>query len=113
MPTAKRAPPLHLWWVRHPECGLAVVDAPNWELATVEAAAWWRVPWKKVAALCECERKEIVPRHVCICCGTIFNGDGSRCTRCEIIERDRLLNKRAREQRCYRSMMPKKSARSH
>ena len=52
MPTAKRAPPLHLWWVRHPECGLAVVDAPNWELATVEAAAWWRVPWKKVAALC-------------------------------------------------------------
>ena len=99
--------------MRHPECGLAVVDAPNWELATVEAAAWWRVPWKKVAALCECERKEIVPRHVCICCGTIFNGDGSRCTRCEIIERDRLLNKRAREQRYYRSMMPKKSARSH
>ena len=112
MPTAKRAPPLHLWWVRHPECGLAVVDAPNWEIATVEAAAWWRVPWKKVAALCECERKETVPHHVCVCCGTIFNGDGSRCTKCKIIERDRLLNKRAREQRYYRSMMPKKSARS-
>ena len=36
MPTAKKAPPQHLWWVRHPECGLAVVDAPNWEQATVE-----------------------------------------------------------------------------
>ena len=32
--------------------------------------------------------------------------------RVKIIERDRLLNKRAREQRYYRSMMPKKSARS-
>ena len=39
MPTVKKAPPQHLWWVRHPECGLAVVDAPNWEQATVEAAA--------------------------------------------------------------------------
>ena len=38
MPTAKKAPPQHLWWVRHPECGLAIVEAPNWELATVEAA---------------------------------------------------------------------------
>ena len=76
MPTAKKAPPQHLWWVRHPECGLAIVDAPDWALATVEAAAWWEVPWKKVAALCECEREEIVPRHVCIRCGTIFNGEG-------------------------------------
>lgn len=48
MPTAKKAPPQHLWWVRHPECGLAIVDAPNWEQATVEAAAWWEVPWKKL-----------------------------------------------------------------
>ena len=53
MPTAKKAPPQHLWWVRHPEYGLAVVDASNWELATVEAADWWEVPWKEVAALCE------------------------------------------------------------
>lgn len=109
MPTAKNAPPQHLWWVRHPECGLAVVDASNWELATVEAADWWEVPWKEVAALCECKREEIVPRHVCICCGTIFNGDGFRCTKCEIVERDRRLNKRARERKYYRDMMPKRS----
>ena len=105
MPTAKKAPPLRLWWVRHPECGLAVVDAPDWELATVGAATWWVVPWKTVAALCECEREEIVPRHVRICCGTIFNGDGFRCTKCEIIERDKRLNRRARERQYYRSMM--------
>lgn len=48
MPTAKKAPPQHLWWVRHPKCGLAIVDAPNWEQATVEAAVWWEVPWKKL-----------------------------------------------------------------
>ena len=97
MPTAKKAPPQHLWWVRHPEYGLAIVDAPDWELATVEAAA-----------LCECEREEIVPRHVCIRCGTIFNGEGARCTKCEIIERDRRLNQRARARKFYRSMMPRK-----
>ena len=50
MPTAKKAPPMHLWWVRHPECGLAIVEAPNWEQATVEAAAWWDVPWKEISA---------------------------------------------------------------
>ena len=108
MPTAKKAPPQHLWWVRHPECGLAVVDAPNWEQATVEAAAWWEVPWKEVVALCECEREEVVPRHVCICCGKIFNGDGFRCAKCEIVERDKRLNQRARARRYYSSMMPKK-----
>ena len=47
MPTAKKAPPMHLWWVRHPVCGLAIVNAPNWEQATVEAAAWWETPWQE------------------------------------------------------------------
>ena len=107
MPTAKKAP-LLLWWVRHPEQGLAIVDAPNWEQATVEAAKWWEVPWGKVAALCECERQEIVPRHVCVRCGQIFNGDGIRCTKCEIVERDRELNRIARARKFYRSMMPRK-----
>ena len=55
------------------------------------------------------EREEIVPRHVCICCGKIFNGEGFRCTKCEIIERDKRLNQRARARKYYRSMMPHKS----
>ena len=108
MPTAKKAPPLIVWWVRHPEQGLAIVNAPNWEQATVEAAKWWEVPWGKVAALCECERQEKVPRHVCVRCGQIFNGDGIRCTKCEIVERDRELNRRARARKFYQSMMPRK-----
>lgn len=74
MPTAKKAPPQHLWWVRHPECGLAIVDAPNWEQATVEAANWWEVSWREVAALCECEREEIVPRHV-LCFESSINAE--------------------------------------
>ena len=112
MPTAKKAPPMHLWCVRHPVCGLAIVNAQNWEQATVEAAAWWETPWRKVAALCECEREEIVPRHVCIYCGTIFNGEGFRCTKCAIIERDRQLNRRARERRYSRNMMQVKATQS-
>ena len=108
MPTAKKAPPLIVWWVRHPEQGLAIVNAPNWEQATVEAAQWWEVPWGKVAALCECERQEKVPRHVCVRCGQIFNGDGIRCTKCEIVERDLELNRRARARKFYQSMMPRK-----
>lgn len=103
---------MHLWWVRHPVCGLAIVNAQNWEQATVEAAAWWETPWRKVAALCECEREEIVPRHVCICCGTIFNGEGFRCTKCAIIERDKQLNRRARERRYSRNMMQVKTTQS-
>ena len=75
---------------------------------TVEAASWWEVPWKEVVALCECEREEIVPRHVCICCGKIFNGDGFRCTKCEIIEKDKRLNQRARARKYYQDMMPRK-----
>ena len=106
----KKAPPMHLWWVRHPVYGLAIVNAPNWEQATVEAAAWWEEPWRKVAALRECEREEIVPRHVCVCCGMIFNGEGFRCTKCEMIERDRQINQRARARKYYHSMMPGKAA---
>lgn len=108
MPTPKKASPQHLWWVCHPECGLAVVDAPSWEQATVEAASWWEIPWREVAALCECEREEIVPRHICLYCGRIFNGSGFRCTKCEIVERDRRLNQRAQARRLSRSMLPEK-----
>lgn len=104
---AKRAPSDLIWWVRHPDYGTAVVSAPNWELATVEAAKWWGAPWREVAALCECEKTETAIRHVCVHCGQIFHGDGIRCPKCETIERDKVLNQRARDKKYYRSMMPK------
>ncbi len=110
MPKTKRASPDRLWWVRHPDHVLAVVSAVSWEQATVEAAAWWDVPWKEVAALCECERTEEVRRNVCVQCGQIFHGQGLRCTRCEVAERDRELNRRARARRYYREAMPGKKS---
>lgn len=44
----------------------AWVIAENWELATVEAARFWGVPWGKVAASCE-QKQRIVgaPRNIC------------------------------------------------
>ena len=73
----------------------------------MEAAKWWGAPWREVAALCECERTEKAIRHVCVQCGQIFHGDGIRCPKCEAIERDKVLNQRARDKKYYRSMMPK------
>lgn len=108
MKRTKRAPPDRIWWVRHPEHGTAVVSAPNWELATVEAAKWWDVPWREAAALCECEKTAEAIRHVCVRCGRIFHGDGLRCALCQAEERDRILNKKSQERRFYRTMMPKK-----
>ena len=102
MSRTKKAAPDMIWWVSHPDHEVAVVSAPNWEQATVEAARWWDVPWRKVAALCECQRKEKVVRNVCINCGTVFHGEGPLCTRCRIVERDKELNRRARDRRYYR-----------
>ena len=59
MAQIKRAAPVPVWWVRHPDHEVAIVRAPNWEQATVEAAKWWDVPWREVAALCELEKKEL------------------------------------------------------
>lgn len=99
-----------VWWVNHPDHTEAVVRAPNWEQATVEAAGWWGVPWGKVAALCECGRVEKIITNVCVDCGTVFQGESLRCTRCEVAARDTELNRKARNQRFYREMMPRKGA---
>ena len=45
-----------LWWVQCEGHYDVPVIAPNWELATVEAAHLWGVPWAKVAARCELRR---------------------------------------------------------
>ena len=103
MMTKTRKPdPDKIWWVAHPAHTTAVVSAPSWELATVEAARWWDVPWREVAALCECLRTEKVRRNVCVGCGMIFHGTGPRCAKCEAARRDDELRRRAREKRFYR-----------
>lgn len=108
---AKKAKPDRVWWVTHPDHTMAVVSAPNWEQATVEAAKWWEVPWRKVAALCECHKTAEVNRNVCVNCGVIFHGEGVRCTKCEVIARDEELNRRSKDRRYYQKMMPRADSR--
>ncbi len=96
-----------IWWVDHPDHTTAVVDADNWEQATVEAAKWWDVPWREVAALCECGRKELLPKFVCSDCGKVFWGrDGSqiRCGLCEAKARDDERRRRTMEERHWREV---------
>lgn len=71
-----------LWWVQCEGHYDVPVIAPNWELATVEAAHLWGVPWAKVAARCELREKLPVVRNVCQRCGKIFHGSGPLCDDC-------------------------------
>ena len=107
MTRARKAAPDRVWWVRHPRYGTAVVSAPDWEQATVEAAKWWEVPWREVAALCECDRTETVTRNICVGCGVIFHGEGLFCSRCFTARRGEVLQCSARERRYFRSLMPR------
>ena len=93
----------YLWWVKHPDHTVAVVIADNWEQATVEAAGWWEVPWGKVAALCECERKEELRRGMCCDCGAKIWSEGGRvrCALCEAKARDREASWKARARRNF------------
>ncbi len=111
MVRTKRAKPDRIWWVTHPDHTITVVSAPNWEQATVEAARFWDVPWRKVAALCECHKTAEVNRNVCVNCGVIFHGEGPLCTKCGLIARDKEMNRRARERRYYQKMMPRADGR--
>lgn len=100
-----------VWWVEHPDHAVAVVNAADWELATVEAAAWWGVPWKKVAAACTCQKKVELPKFVCSDCGAAFYGrDGGRvrCAMCEAKARDAEANRKAAGKRFWKEMGPKK-----
>ena len=108
MVRAKKVDTVQVWWVDHPDHHIAIVSAPNWEQATVEAAKWWDVPWREVAAMCECVKVEKIVRNICVDCGTIFHGEGPLCAKCAVAKRDRELNRKARERRFYREMMPVK-----
>ena len=83
---------IYIWWVKHPDHTTAVVIAESWEQATMEAAKWWEVPWGKVVALCEEEKREALARGMCCDCGSkMWSPDGprARCAICEAKARDR------------------------
>lgn len=62
----------------------AWVVAPNWEQATVEAAAFWDVPWAGVAAKCEPKSKTVgAPRNVCCKCGRTYFAEPPLCGSCK------------------------------
>ena len=96
-----------VWWVDHPEHTTAVVMADNWEQATVEAAKWWEVPWKKVAATCSEQKREPLMRGMCCDCGVKVWSSGAarvRCAKCEAIARQKEETQRARNRRFYSDM---------
>lgn len=96
-----------VWRVRHPRHSEIVVRATDWRLATVEAAQWWGVPWKTVAADCTAEEIGEIPRNVCIDCGKIFHRSGLRCEVCECKARDYEANLPANAKRFWREMRPR------
>ncbi len=62
----------------------AWVIAGNWELATVEAAKFWQVPWREVAAACEMKKRIVgAPRNVCCRCGKTYFGAPPMCSFCQ------------------------------
>lgn len=62
----------------------AWVIADNWELATVEAAKFWQVPWREVAAACEMKKMIVgAPRNVCCRCGKTYFGAPPMCSFCQ------------------------------
>lgn len=101
-----------VWFVEHPAYPVAIVAAPNWEQATVEAAKWWDVPWGRVAALCREQRREELPKFVCADCRAIMygrDGNRTRCAMCESIARNAPAKARADNRRFWREMAPRKN----
>ncbi len=85
---ARKAERLFFWIVACEGHTNAWVNAEDWELATVAAAAFWGVPWREVAAKCECRQKRPVIKGVCPQCGSFFFGGAKRCDLCEKKARD-------------------------
>lgn len=72
----------------------AWVTAENWELATVEAAKFWGVPWREVAAKCEQKHRIVgAPRNICCRCRRVYYGALPMCDMCKkeaMLEEQRL-----------------------
>lgn len=80
---------MRCWEVSHPDLGKVWVAAESWELATVEAARVWGLPWGKLVAEMRCERSWRAPRNICQRCGRIFNSEGLLCEACKKDSGDR------------------------
>ena len=74
---------MRCWEVSHPDLGKVWVAAESWELATVEAAKVWGLPWGKLVTEMCCERSWRAMRHVCQRCGRFFNAEGMLCDACK------------------------------
>ncbi len=73
---------VRIWAVSHPDLGKVWVKAESWELATVEAAKLWGLPWGKLVANMQNEGSWRAFKHVCHRCGRIFNDEGVLCDAC-------------------------------
>lgn len=93
-----------VWRVKHPDYGETVVLAMDWRLATVAAAEWWEVPWKKVAADCDVTKMGDIPRNVCIDCGKIFHAEGLRCEVCTSIARNADAKRKAEARKYWKEL---------
>lgn len=95
----KKSKMLTLWMVSHPDHCTVPVTADTREQATVKAAALWGVPWARVAADCDVEKRyEILP-HNCPKCGNyVYDPEEEYCTRCRVALRqdeERLQRRKA------------------
>lgn len=98
----KRANRLIFWIVECEGHSAAWVNAPDWEQATVKAAEFWGVPWKEVAARCECRMRKQAVKGVCPRCGRYFFGGAKLCALCEAAARDEEQNLRQYLKNRYR-----------
>lgn len=81
----------------------AWVVAPNWELATVEAAKFWGVPWATVAAHCQEKRKTVGAKHnICCKCGRMYAGKMPMCMVCRATAETEEAVMRRRLNQAYR-----------
>lgn len=87
--------------VGHDDFPNAYVIADNWELATIKAAEYWDVPWKKVAAECYLVKCHVALQNICERCGKRYFGELPLCAKCRVEERDALLNAKARNKKYW------------
>ncbi len=99
---AKKETKLTMWIVACEGHTDAWVNAPDWERATVKAAEFWGVPWREVAARCECRMKKQAVKGVCPRCGRYFFGGAKQCGVCEAAARDEERNLRQYLKNRYR-----------